>query len=244
MKEEKDYIRIFANSFLLEDDRHSIEYRLIHTAFGYRLNQRIHSGHRMFEYLTDWETISHYSNLYDAIYEIFDRLRLMELNNGLYKELQNTDLPSHIYTRKIEQWVDYAARLEFRFFSIHGNHFKYLPRPSPENKAYYLRVYESLKDQWCIPSATDLWLEELIKKEISSHNEIHFKGKDFSELTLADFLKKYYQDFEDQIDRYLLHLNNVERNTKVNKENRMKIQSNFEHFLLPEIDSLCQNLSN
>lgn len=236
MKEEKDYIRIFANSFLLEDDRHSIEYRLIPTAFGYRLNQRIHSGHRMFEYLTDWETISHYSNLYDAIYEIFDRLRLMELNNGLYKELQNTDLPSHIYTRKIEQWVDYAARLEFRFFSIHGNHFKYLPRPSPENKAYYLSVYESLKDQWCIPSATDLWFEELIKKEISSHNEAKFASDELEEMPLPTFLKKYYPDFEDQIDRYLLHQKTADRTANVTSQNRKQVINKFEHYLIPELD--------
>jgi len=234
--DREEYIRIFATAFLIEDYRHAIEYRIHPIKYGYRLNQRIHSGHRMFEYLTDWETVSHYSNLYDAIYEIFDRLRLMELNNGLYKELHNTDLSGHIYTQKIEQWVDYATRLEFRFFSIHGNHFKYLPRPSPETKAYYLRVYESLKDQWCIPSATDLWFEELVKREISNCNEAHFSCNEFEEMPLPAFLKKYYRDFEDQIDRYLLHQKISDRATRVTSQNRKQLVNKFEHYLLPELD--------
>ena len=236
VKVRENYIRIFATSFLIEDYRHSIEYRLIPTNLGYRLNECVHSGNRMFEYLTEWKTTLHYSNLDDSIYEIFNRLRGMELNNGLYKELNGTTIPDHIYTKKIEPWVDYATRLECRCFSIHGNHFKYLPKPSAEMKAYNLRVYENLKDRWQIPSATDLWFEELVKKEISIHNEAQFANAEIEEMPLPTFLKKSYPDFEDQIDRYLLHQKIADRNANVTSQNRRQVIDKFEHYLLPELD--------
>lgn len=237
MLNDNNYIRMFATSFLIEDHRQSIEYRLIPKKYCYELNQRVHSGVRICDYLTDWENISHYTNLHDAILEIFDRLRSMEIENGLYKELNGTNLPFEVYARKIDQWVNYATRLEVKFFSIHGNHSKYLPKPSPEMKAFYLQVYESLKENWQLPSVNDLWFEELIKKEISNHYETHFGDPKFEAIPLEDFLKKYYTDFEDQIDRYMLHLDFQERAIKVTPENRKRIQRDFEHHLLRDEDA-------
>lgn len=234
--DREEYIRIFATSFLLEDYRQSIEYRLHPIKYGYRLNHRIHSGAGICDYLTDWETISHFSNLREVILEIFDRLRTMEIDHGLYSDLRGSKMPIDIYSKKIDQWVDYATRLDFRFFSIHGNHFKYLPRPSAETKAFHLRVYESLKDEWQVPFVNDLWFEELAKREISSHNEIFFNGNDFEEMVLPAFLKKYYRDFEDQIDRYMLHLDGEARSIKVTSQNRKELQNHFEHHLLRDDD--------
>lgn len=231
---QEKYIRIFATSFLIEDYRQSIEYRLVSIKYGYRLIQRIHNGAGICDYLTDWETLSHYSNLRDAITEIFNRLRTMEIDQGLYGELRGSSIPIDVYSKKINQWVDYANRLDFTFFSIHGNHFKYLPRPSAETKAFHLRVYESLKHHWQVPFVNDLWFEELVKKEISNHNEVFFAGKEVDDMTLPAFLKKYYRDYEDQIDRYLLHLGISDRNIKVTAYNRTAIQRNFEHHLIPE----------
>jgi hypothetical protein len=99
----------------------------------------------------------------------------MEISNGLYKELIGTTLPNEVHSKKIDQWVDYATRLEMKCFSIHGNHFKYTPKTSPETKAFYLRVNESLKDNWQVPSVSELWFEELLKKEISLFYEKHFR---------------------------------------------------------------------
>jgi len=232
--EGQGYIRIFATSFLIEDERHSIEYRVIFNSYGCSLNQRIHGGTGFFDFLTEWIELSQFSNLHDAIIEIFDRLRSMEIQNGLYKELLETTMPIELYSEKADQWVYYITRLNYIFFSICGNNVKYLPRPSQKTKEFYLRIYEGLKSEWRTPDVSDLSFGELIKREISIFNQREFCLGNFGEGSHPEFLKKYYHDFEDQIDRYMLHFKPEERGTIITGQNVKDVQYKFEHFLLPE----------
>lgn len=229
MEDEARYIRIFALEFLIEDYRHAIEYRIVLGSRCYQIKQRVHSGYRMDEYLTDWETISINENFHDAFMEIFKLTREMEMKNGLYRDLENAQIPLEIYEPIVSQWVHQGTRLGTTFFSIHGNNAKY-PRPSKETKEFYLRVYRSLRHERVTMSITSLWLEELIKKEFLKVR----KPLIVNEQPLDCFLKERFKDFGDQVDRYLIDLESMNQNLVVTRNNEQEALTRFQEHLLPE----------
>ncbi|HMV09325.1 MAG TPA: hypothetical protein PK325_19270 [Cyclobacteriaceae bacterium] len=241
-QESRKQIRIAASEFLLADKDAYIEFCLNPGATGYTLTSQTHKDRRSENDTNDLQVIAVQVSLSDAFKRIFQQLRSLEIENGLYQVLHHKKLPLKFYAGIINQWVNRVNHADLTFFSIHGNYSKFGPKPSAATKAWHLKVYEQLKSNWQRPPANTLWIEELIKKEISEYNEAYFENGVSEELTIGDFLKKFYPDFEDQIDRYLLHLDVIkERNVVIKDNNRLGVQDRFEHHLLEKVEHLISS---
>lgn len=237
-QESRKQIRVSASEFLLADKHAYIEFCLNPGETGYTLTSQTHTDWRSKDDVNDLRIIAVQMSLSDAFKRIFQQLRSSEIENGLYRVLQQKKLSLKFYAGIINQWVNRVNHTDLTFFSIHGNYSKFGPKPSPATKAWHLKVYEQLKSNWQRPPANTLWIEELIKKEISEFNEVYFENGVSEKLTIGDFLKKFFPDFEDQIDRYLLHLEVEERSVVVTDSNRLEVQDRFEYHLLEKEEFL------
>jgi hypothetical protein len=169
--------------------------------------------------MSNWANQISNPSLFALVRYVFNQLRNLEKQYGLYKQIP-CELPDDLYKPFINAWCYYLQSPHHgNTVTIHGNEMKYGRPASPQTSQAYISFHKNLQMHFHKPSLANLWLEEIVKREITEENEKIFFDNPLQPSSLSQFLNTFYVDYKDQIDRYIAHTGQ-DGNMIVNEEGR------------------------